>query len=192
MIRIGDNVISLDLLDKKFRCDLASCKGNCCKYGDSGAPLIGDEPLILENIWTSVRPYLRTEGILAIEKQGTSIIDFEGDRVTPLIGKEECAYTILDNNIFMCGIEKSWSEGKITFRKPLSCHLFPIRIKQHSGFKSVNYEEWSICLPARENGKAQDIAVYEFLKEPLTRALGENVYKELCIAAEELRKTNIF
>lgn len=190
MLKINDNIISLDLLDKKFKCDLAHCKGNCCRYGDSGAPLVNDETSILKNIWPSVRPYLRAEGIKAIEENGTSIIDFDGDNVTPLIGNEECAYTILDGNIFMCGIEKAWLEGKINFRKPLSCHLFPARINQLSDFRSVNYEEWSICFPAREMGKSKNIYAYEFLKEPLIRALGEDAYHELCVAAEEFRKSN--
>jgi hypothetical protein len=191
MLRINDYIISLDLIDKKFKCDLARCNGNCCRYGDSGAPLTADETSILYNIWPAVRPFLRDKGIKAVEELGTSVIDFEGDAVTPLIGKEECAYTILDDNIFMCGIEKAWSEGKINFRKPLTCHLFPVRIKQFSDFKTVNYEEWSICSQARETGKTKNIYVYEFLKEPLIRALGINVYNELCIAAEELRKSGL-
>ena len=134
-------------------------------------------------------PFLRDAGKSAIAEKGTSVIDFEGDNVTPLIGNDECAYAIPEGNIFMCGIEQAWSEGKINFRKPLSCHLFPVRIKKYSEFVAVNYEEWSVCLAARERGKAEGIYVYEFLKEPLIRALGEEVYKQICIAAEELKKT---
>jgi hypothetical protein len=189
MLRIDDTIFSFDILEKKFRCNLPNCLGNCCRYGDSGAPLSVSETLILKEIWNEVKPYLRSEGISAIEEKGKSIRDFENDNVTPLINNEECAYTILKDNIFMCGIEQAWSDGKISFRKPLSCHLFPVRIKYYSDFKAVNYEELAICSPARKTGEDEGIYVYEFLKEPLIRAIGEKRYQELCIAAQELRKT---
>jgi hypothetical protein len=190
MLRIKDNIISLDLLESKFKCDLTQCLGNCCRYGDSGAPLTAEEVIILDEIIDSVMPFLRPEGQAAINAKGTSVVDFEGDNVTPLIGVDECAYTILRDNIFMCGIECAWTEGKISFRKPLSCHLFPVRIKKYPGFNAVNYEEWSICLSARDKGISEGIYAYEFLKEPLVRALGKEVYKDLCDAAAELRKNN--
>jgi hypothetical protein len=190
MLRIEDTILSFDVLEKKFKCDLPLCLGSCCRYGDSGAPLTGDEKRVLDEIWTQVKPYLRQEGIKAIAEQGTSVVDFENDRVTPLINNEECAYTILESNIFMCGIEKAWSERKISFRKPLSCHLFPVRIKIFSGFRAVNYEELQICSCAREKGSSEGVHVYEFLKEPLIRALGQDIYGELCEAAKELRKRN--
>jgi hypothetical protein len=190
MLRIGDTIFSFDILEKKFRCNLPVCLGNCCRYGDSGAPLSVEETLILARIWPDIKSYLRPEGISAIEEKGTSIKDFENENVTPLIGNEECAYTILKENIFMCGIEQAWYEHKITFRKPLSCHLFPVRIKQYSDFKAVNYEELAICSPARKAGSDEGIYVFEFLKEPLIRALGEDLYNELCIAAGELKKYN--
>lgn len=191
MLRIDDTIFSLDILEKKFCCDLPECMGNCCRYGDSGAPLSNNEVHILDNIWMEVKPYLRIQGIAAIEEKGRSVIDFENDIVTPLIGNEECAYSIMDDNILMCGIEKAWSEGKTSFRKPLSCHLFPARIKYYADFVAVNYEELAICSPARNRGAAEGVYVYEFLKEPLIMALGENIYKELCIAAEELRKEKL-
>jgi len=188
MLRIDDTIFSFDILEKKFRCNLPACLGNCCRYGDSGAPLSAAEVHVLDDIWPEVKPYLRPEGIASIEEKGSSITDFENEQVTPLIGNEECAYTILKDNIYMCGIEKAWSEGKISFRKPLSCHLFPVRIKYYSDFRAVNYEELSICSPARLTGENEGIYVYQFLKEPLIRALGEDEYKELCIAAAELWK----
>lgn len=191
MLRIDDTIFSLDILEKKFRCNLPLCLGNCCRYGDSGAPLSSNEAHTLIEIFDKVEPYLRPEGIAAIREKGTSITDFENERVTPLIGNEECAYTIFDGDVIMCGIEKAWHEGKITFRKPLSCHLFPARIKYYSDFRAVNYEELAICSPARKAGDNEGIYVYEFLKEPLIRALGEDLYKELCIAAVELRKNNL-
>ena len=187
MLRINDTIFSFDILEKKFRCDLPVCHGNCCRYGDSGAPLSADEKLILDDIWNDVKPYLRSEGVGAIEEKGTSVADFENERVTPLIGNEECAYTNMKANIFSCGIEQAWSDGKISFRKPLSCHLFPVRIRCFSNFRAVNYEELAICSSARAAGEQEGLYVYEFLKEPLIRSLGEDMYNELCIAAKELR-----
>jgi hypothetical protein len=188
MLRIDDTIFSFDILEKKFRCNLPKCLGSCCRYGDSGAPLSADEAHTLEEVWEKVKPYLRPEGIMAIEEKGTSVIDFENDRVTPLIGNEECAYTLLKDNIFLCGIEQAWTDRKILFRKPLSCHLFPARIKYYSDFRAVNYEELAICSSARITGEREGFYVYEFLKEPLVRALGNELYKELCSAARELRK----
>lgn len=188
MLRIEDTIFSFDILEKKFRCDLSKCMGNCCRYGDSGAPVSASEASILEEIWEDVKPYLRAEGISAIEKEGKWIKDFENDKVTPLIGNEECAYTTLKDGILFCGIEQAWHDGKISFRKPLSCHLFPIRIKHYSEFRAVNYVELAICSPARKCGNTEGIYVYEFLKEPLIRALGEELYNDLCISADELRK----
>lgn len=164
--------------------------GNCCRDGDSGAPLSNEEAKILEDIWSRVKPYLRPEGIKVIEEKGRSITDFENEKVTPLIGNEECAYAILKDGIFMCGIEQAWSEGKVNFRKPLSCHLFPARVKYFSDFRAVNYEELAICSPARNTGEQEEVYLYEFLKEPLIRAFGEEMYNDLCIAAAELRKSD--
>jgi hypothetical protein len=189
MLRIDDTIFSFDILEKKFRCNLPLCLGSCCRYGDSGAPLSAEETHILEDIWDEVKPYLRPEGITAIEEKGRSMKDFENDNVTPLINNEECAYTLLSDGIYLCGIEKAWADGKIKFQKPLSCHLFPARVKYFSDFRAVNYEELAICSPARRTGTDEGVYVYEFLKEPLIRAFGEEMYKDLCVAAEELRKS---
>ena len=187
MLRIDDTIFSFDILEKKFRCNLPECLGNCCRYGDSGAPLSDSEVKILDDIWPDVKSFLRPEGIEAIMEKGRSVRDFENDWVTPLIGDAECAYTIIKDGIYMCGIELAWSDSRISFRKPLSCHLFPARIKYYSNFRAVNYQEISICSPALKTGQAEGIYVYEFLKEPLIRALGKDLYNELCIAAVELR-----
>jgi hypothetical protein len=190
MLRIDDTIFSFDLLEKKFSCHLPSCNGNCCRYGDSGAPLSEEETIILGEIFEDVKPFLRPEGLAAIEEQGTSILDFENDRVTPLIDNAECAYTILSDNIYMCGIEKAWSKGHISFQKPLSCHLFPATVKYYSDFVAVNYTELDICNSARVKGNDDGTYVYEFLKRPLIRAFGRKVYRELCTAAEQLRRSN--
>ncbi|MGB8491251.1 MAG: DUF3109 family protein [Bacteroidales bacterium] len=188
MIRIGDIIFSLDILEKKFKCDLHHCLGSCCRYGDSGAPLTDDEVTLLEQIWPDVRPYLRPEGINSVEREGTSVKDFENENVTPLINNEECAYTLIEGNIYMCGIEKAWKDGKTAFRKPVSCHLFPARVKQFAGFKAVNYQELTICQSAKDCGNTEGIYVYEFLKAPLIRVFGEDVYAELCIAATNFKE----
>lgn len=188
MLRINDIIFSFDILDKKFCCDLPVCQGSCCRYGDSGAPLAESEVAVLREIWPLVSSYISEEGKHTIEKQGTSVKDFENEWVTPLIGDAECAYTVKSGNMYLCGIEQAWHDGKISFRKPLSCHLFPARIKQYSDFRAVNYQELSICSSARKKGTDDGVYVYEFLREPLIRAFGEELYAELCIAAGELRK----
>ncbi len=188
MVRINDIIFSDDILVKKFKCNLNECLGNCCRYGDSGAPLSAEEAGILDNILPDIIPYLRSEGIAAIESQGISTRDFENDIVTPLVGNAECAYAVVEGNIFMCGIEKAWSDGKISFQKPVSCHLFPARLKKFRGFTAVNYQELSICCSALECGGEEGVFVYEFLKAPFIRVFGEETYNELCIAAEELRR----
>jgi hypothetical protein len=188
MLRIDDIIFSLDILEKKFVCDLADCHGSCCRDGDSGAPLSDEEVKVLSEIWPSIKEYMRPEGLKAVEEQGTSVVDFENDNVTPLIADAECAYTILEDGIFRCAIEKAWSEGKINFQKPISCHLFPVRIKKFSDFLAVNYQELPLCAGARKKGSGDGVFLYEFLKEPLIRVVGDKVYGELCIAAKELKK----
>lgn len=191
MLRIGDTIFSLDIFEKKFKCDLPECLGNCCRYGDSGAPLTDEEVIILDQIWPEVKPFLRSEGVSEIESAGTSVVDFENDRVTPLVENEECAYALLEDNVFLCGIEKAWSEGKISFRKPVSCHLFPVRIRQYKDFRAVNYQELPICRSARECGTDEGVSLYEFLKDPLIRVFGTDLYEDLCVAAGELRRNPV-
>jgi hypothetical protein len=191
MIRIGETVISLDLLTEKFCCDLSVCKGNCCRYGDAGAPLTESEAAILNEIYPDIKGYLRKEGIESIEQYGTSLTDVEGELVTPLIGDAECAYTVLSGDIFLCAIEKAWHDGIISFRKPLSCHLFPVRTKDFTDFTAVNYEKWSICQGGREAGRRDNLPVYTFLQEPLIRAFGADWYDELVIVRKELDSTGL-
>ena len=188
MLRINDAVFSLDILEKKFSCNFQECHGNCCRYGDAGAPLTDPEVVLLDEILPEVKPFLRKEGIKAIEDSGTSVVDTDNERVTPLIDDKDCAYSIIDGDILICGIQKAWSEGKIIFQKPLSCHLFPIRIKRFKDFTAVNYEKLAICSGGREKGCREGVYVYEFLKDPLIKTFGEEKYGELCIAAEQLRK----
>jgi len=190
MLQIDDTIVSLALIEKKFSCDLAECKGSCCRYGDTGAPLTASEAAELERIRPALLPFLRPEGIRTIEKLGTSVTDIEGELVTPLISNEECAYTIMDDDVYKCGIETAFNAGAVDFRKPLSCHLFPVRVKQYSSFRAVNYEEWEICKPGVVCGARKDTQLFLFLREPLLRAFGEEWYDKLQWAAGEYNKHN--
>lgn len=188
MLSLGKTIISSAVFEVKFACDLEKCRGHCCLHGDSGAPLEEEEAQILRKIWPTLKQYMRTEGIEAVNQKGTSLIDSDGDLVTPLIGNAECAYTQYINGIYYCAIEKAWIDKKISFRKPISCHLFPIRIKKYEEFDAVNYEELKICRPAISRGIAEEIPVYLFLEEPLIRIYGKKWYHKLLITAGELRK----
>ncbi|MDE5420389.1 DUF3109 family protein [Labilibaculum sp. DW002] len=186
MLQIGNAIVSLDVIEKKFICDFAKCKGACCVEGDSGAPLDDDEKAILEEIYPDIKEYLNEKGIAEIEKQGTSVIDSDGDLVTPIINDKECVYTVFENGLALCGIEKAFLDGKISYRKPISCSLYPIRIQKYEEFDAVNYNKWKICAPARELGFKMGTPVYKFLKDPLIRKYGEDWYEELKYAAEHI------
>ena len=189
MIQIDDKLISEDLFSEEFVCNLAKCKGICCVDGDAGAPLDEDETKILDEIYPKIKPYLRPEGIQAIEEQGTYTLDFEGDLVTPLVNNAECAYVIFDEKGYTkCAIEKAYEDGVIEWQKPISCHLYPIRITEYSNFSAINYHEWDICSDACTLGKELGVKVYQFLKKPLIRKYGEDFYQTLSEAAEEWEK----
>lgn len=192
MIQIGDYIFSMDILEKKFVCDLESCHGNCCVEGYSGAFLSKEESVILSDIFPVVKEYLGEEGIKAIEEQGTSMVDSDGDIVTPLVGDQgECAYAVLEGKTWLCAIEKAWLQGKIDFRKPVSCQLFPIRVKKFSNITAVNYRVADTCESARKRGAKEGIPVYVFLKEAIIRAFGKDVYKELSIVGKDLESGKI-
>ena len=188
MIQVEDQIISLDIFEKHFVCDLSACKGACCIEGDSGAPLLDEEEKILEKIYEKVKPYMREEGITEIANQGVAVYDEEGDLTTPLVNNKECAFVIFENGITKCTIEKAYNDGVVDFKKPISCHLFPIRIKEYRDFDAVNYEEIKICKPACECGSKLEVPLYAFLKEPLIRKYGDDWYKELLEAAKLLKK----
>ena len=179
MIAIDNTLVSEELLEKKFVCDLNACKGECCIAGDSGAPLEDRETGILDDIYEDVKPYMAADGIEAIEKQGKYLIDFEGDIVTPLVEDKHCAYVYFENDIAKCAIEKAYYEGKVDFKKPISCHLYPVRINKYKDFEAVNYDKWNICSPACDCGSKLGVKVYQFLKEPLIRKYGEKWFDQL-------------
>lgn len=190
MIQIEDKLISEDIFSEEFVCNLSKCKGACCVEGDVGAPLDKEETQILENIFDKVKPYLRPEGVKALEEQGTWTIDpMDGDFVTPMVNGAECAYVIFDEKgVTKCGIEKAYEEGAVDWQKPISCHLYPIRITEYSTFTALNYHEWNICSDACQLGKELKVPVYQFLKTPLIRKYGDAFYTVLSEAAEEWEK----
>ncbi len=185
MLQIDEKVVGLAVLEEKFVCDLDKCHGACCVQGDAGAPLLPEELPVLKEILPAVIPYLRPESVRSVDVQGTHVIDeSDGEPVTPLLNEKECVYAVFENGIARCAIEKAWFEGKISFRKPVSCHLYPIRIKEYENFTAVNYDRWPVCKPAIANGEKLDVAVYEFCRESVNRRFGKEFYRQLEIAAE--------
>jgi hypothetical protein len=188
MIEIGRSIVSLDIFEEHFLCDLQRCKGACCVEGDSGAPLEREEAEAIERDYYLFEENLPESHKTEILKQGYSVIDFEGDVVTPLVNKRQCAYSFYDENkILKCAIEKAFFEGKTSFRKPVSCHLFPIRITAYKRFDAVNYQQLDICKAGRACGKANKLPLYKFLKEPLIRKYGEEWYAQLEVAAKYVK-----
>jgi len=180
MIEVGNVLVHEDVVKENFVCNLNKCKGACCLEGDSGAPLNTDELPILDEIYPRVKPFMTAKGIKTIEKVGTYVKDFEGDYTTPCVDvNKECAYVVWENGITKCAIEKAYEQGAITWKKPISCHLYPIRITQYPEFDVLNYDRWSICSPACSFGNELKVHVHEFLKAPLIRKYGEEWYREL-------------
>lgn len=189
MFQLGKTIVSEDVIGKEFLCNLSACKGACCIDGDAGAPLNKEETKILEDIYPKVKPFLRQEGIDAIEAQGTFVTTEDGDLETPLINGADCAYVIFDeNNIALCGIEEAYNQGEISWKKPVSCHLYPIRVQDYSEFSAVNYHKWQICDDACTLGEELGVPVYKFVKEALIRKFGEDWYLELEKVANNLQK----
>lgn len=179
MIQIGDKIVSTELFDNHFVCHLEKCRGMCCVYGDAGAPLELGETKLLEKYLSRIVPFLRQEGVEAINEKGAWEYDDDGDMVTPLMGHDDCAYSILDNGIARCAIENAFFSDSIDFQKPISCHLYPIRLSKIGDNVALNYHRWDVCKPARKLGKDYDMPVFRFLKSAISRAFGEEFYDEL-------------
>jgi hypothetical protein len=180
MIEVKNTLVHEDIVRENFVCNLNKCKGICCIEGDSGAPLERSELAILEEIYPIIKPYMTEKGIAVIEEFGTHVKDFEGDYTTPCVDtNKECAYVIMENGISKCSIEKAYEEGKIGWKKPISCHLYPIRITNYPEFEVLHYDRWNICSPACSFGNELKVPVYQFLKEPLIRKYGAEWYQEL-------------
>lgn len=190
MFQLGKTIVSEDLIEKDFVCNISACKGECCVSGEAGAPLEKEETKILNDIFDDIKPFLRPEGIQAIEQQGTHIETENGELETPLVNGAECAYvTFDDNNVALCGIEQAHQAGKTSFKKPISCHLYPVRVQKYSQFYAVNYHKWGICDDACTLGKELQVPVYKFVKEALIEKFGEDWYQELEKVAEKHKKS---
>ncbi len=183
MIQIGDTIVSLDIIEKHFACDVSRCKGACCIHGDSGAPLMEKEARRLEAELQRILPFLRPEGRETISKLGPHVVDADEEIVTPLVESRECAYVVFENGMARCGIEKAYLGGKTNFRKPVSCHLYPIRLKQYPDFIALNYDVWHICDPARERGMKEEVPLYRFVRTALERRFGRDWYRQLELTA---------
>lgn len=189
LIEIGDKVVTTQIFERKFVCDLNACKGACCVEGDAGAPLTFEEVSILENDFEAIKPYMRQEGIEAVEKTGVFYMDQDNEPVTTLVNGQECAFVFFDEKgITKCAVEQAHKKGKTEFKKPISCHLYPIRVKKFNEFQALNYDKWHICEPACACGESLNVPVYKFLKEPIIRAFGEAFFEELLIVDEEINK----
>jgi len=188
MIIIEKTIISQDFIGSCFSCDLSACSGACCVLGDSGAPLEKHEVRLLKKIYRQIKPFLRKEGIEAIETIGTSTTDIEKDTVTPLINGRECAYVVFENNIAFCGIEKAFLHGAIKFRKPASCHLYPVRIRNLKDYDAVNYDRWDICEAAIVKGGEEKMPLYLFTREALTIKYGHEWFNLLETAIKSLER----
>ncbi len=187
MFQIGKTIVSEELIEKDFVCNLNACKGACCIEGEAGAPVTKEETEILKNIYPKVKPFLRAEGIAAIEAQGTYIMSDFDELETPLVEGKECAYvTFTETGTASCGIEDAFNAGTIDFRKPISCHLYPVRVQDYSEFAAVNYHKWPICSDACTLGAQLKVPVYKFVKVALIRKFGENWYDELEKVASSL------
>ncbi len=183
MIEIEDKLVSDDVLECYFSCDLSKCKGACCVFGDSGAPLKEQEIGIIEDCLEHIKPYMTPEGLEAVDKSGVFVIDMDGDYTTTLVeGTEECAFTFTtDEGLVLCAIEKAYREGKIEYKKPISCHLYPIRTKEFSNdMTGLNYHRWDICKDAIVAGKNSQTKVYQGVRDAIVREWGEEFYGHLC------------
>ena len=187
MFQIGKTIVSEEIIENDFVCNLSACKGACCIDGEAGAPLEDDETKILDQIYTKVKPFLRKESINSIEKQGTYVKGFDGEWETPLVNNSECAYVIFDKKgTALCAIEEAYNQGAIDWKKPVSCHLYPVRVKKYAEFSAVNYHKWHICDDACSLGKELQVPIYKFVKQALVRKFGENWYAELEEVAKQM------
>jgi len=192
MIRIDKILVSEEIFEKRFLCDLSACKGACCVEGDSGAPVEAEEIGIMEQALEDIKPYMRKEGIDRVDEVGVFTVDTDGEYVTPLVDGKECAFVNFDQHgIAKCAIEMAYRDGKIDFPKPVSCHLYPIRLTELKDFTAVNYHYWPVCDPARSCGAKLDVKVFRFLKEPIIRKFGADFFQELESADEFLSREKL-
>ena len=191
MIAIDNTLVSEDIIEQHFVCDLNLCKGLCCVEGDSGAPLTKNEAKNIKDNITKIKPFITKKGAEQIRKKGTSILDEENELTTPLVRGKECVYVSFKNGVAMCGIEKAFNQKEINFQKPLSCHLYPIRITSYKNYDAINYHKWKICSPACKCTGLIKIPVFQFVKQALVRKYGKKWFRKLSVIAKKIRQNNI-
>lgn len=189
MIEIKDTVVTLDLFREQFCCDLGACKGACCIEGDAGAPVKLEEVAQLEEAAEIVWDELSPKAQEVIKTQGVVYTDQDGDIVTSIVDNKDCVFTCYDDKgCCYCAIDKAFREGRCKFQKPISCHLYPIRLSRMGSYTAVNYHRWDVCKAATLLGKKLNLPVYKFLKEPLIKAFGQEWWDECDVVAGELKK----
>lgn len=189
MFLIQNTLVSLDILDKDFCCDLDNCHGGCCIEGDAGAPVEPEEEQKINEILPGLLPDMTKEARAVVEAQGIAYNDQSGERVTSIVNGKDCVFARTDHYGWCyCLIEKAYNAGRIDFKKPISCHLYPIRLSRVGDMVGLEYHRWDICHCARQLGKKLHLPIYRFLKEPLIRRFGQQWYDELCLTATEWNK----
>jgi hypothetical protein len=190
IFEIDDKLVSAEIFEKNFVCNLNACKGECCIAGDAGAPVEKDEIEVMRKVYPTVKKYMTAKGIEEVDKTDVYVLDEDLEFVTPLIdGVGECAFVYFDNQkIAKCAIEAAYNAGEIDFQKPVSCHLYPIRVSNLTNHVAVNYNRWSVCKPACKLGDELKVPVYKFLQKPIERKFGKEFYQQLEIAAKEFEK----
>lgn len=187
VLQVGDVIVSFDVLTEPFLCDVSRCHGACCIEGDAGAPLLIDEIAAIEEALPAVWPDLSPDAQAVIRRQGIAYADPEGELVTSIVGTRECVFALRDEHgCLQCALERAYRRGQTRFMKPVSCHLYPVRVGDFGQCRAVNYDRWTICRAAVERGRAAGLPLYRFLREPLVRRFGQAWYDELEIAVREL------
>lgn len=185
MFDIQGKLVSLDLAERYFCCDLEKCLGECCIEGDAGAPITEEERTKLEECLPAVWDMLLDSAKDRIKEEGVAYIDEEGDLVTQIVDGKNCVFTTYGaGGMCWCALEKAYREGKTDFRKPASCALYPLRVKEYDKFTAINYHRWKICRCAEVMGRAKGIRLYEFMEKPVTEVYGKEFYDELKLACE--------
>lgn len=186
MLQIQDTLVSLDLIERRFVCDLDTCLGACCIEGDAGAPLTDEEFETLQTHKEAILPLLTPRARKTLEEEGPGYFDPDGDLVTTLLDGAACVYTTFaEGGKCLCALEKGYREGLLPDLKPMSCRLYPVRLKEYDGFTAVNLHRWKICRCAETLGEKLGVRAYKFLEGPLTRRFGKEWYDELQLTAEE-------
>ncbi len=189
IIQVGNVLVSPDIFTEKFCCDLDKCKGQCCVEGDAGAPVTLDEIGGIEDSLDTVWTDMSASAQAIVDKQGVAYVDQEGDLVTSIVNGKDCIFTCYENGCCLCALERAYRAKKTDFVKPISCALYPIRVKAFNNDTfGINYNRWDVCKDAVIKGKELNLPVYKFLEGPLTRRFGVEWYKELCEVAEQLEK----